>query len=510
MEDFSVIFAAKLTTLAILLLFVWVLYRKDMVKSVYFPILLFAVFLAELGNLTQTLAANPETVDVGMRLRFLSVPFIPTLWYLCVREFCGLNFRKKYSLPLLLIIPLIFCTLSFTWEHNRLLITEVIYFSGGRPGNPSLIYGPLISIRNFYQYGIDLLGLITLMLHFRAGTPYFRKQMLLFVVSALIPFANTFLYIMPIGGFNVDVTNYALAVFMILFTYCLFRFGIINRTSIIRDNVLHQIHEGVLLFDSNGIYMDANRVARRIFPELEATALGTCISKMAYLPFPPSALTDSQSSETAEFSREKDGFIETFNISMAPVEFRQKTIGYSVVLNNISLLKKALNELEEKSYRDPLTGLFNRGYLFTAGEKWIERFLLSGDPFSAILFDLDHFKKVNDTYGHPFGDFVLKETARICSSQLRQTDIPSRYGGEEFCLLLPGTPREGALLKAQAVRAAIEEHDFQNGGVQMKITASFGVASCDRSLPDDTFASLVQRADERLYEAKKSGRNKVC
>ena len=505
---------AGFTTLVSALLLILVIYRKDLVKSVYFPLLLFAVFLSELGNLVEMAGTTAEAVNMGLKIRMLGVPFIPTFWFLCILEFCGLKFKRGYAFMLLMIVPTLLAWQAVFWESHRLFIADVIFFEGGRPGNPTLVRGPLFFLREVYQYGIDVVGVCVLAWRFRMGTPRFKKQIQLFVVSALIPFSNTLTYIVPIGGFNVDVTHYILVFFMALFTVCLYHFGVINRMSIIRDNALHQVNEGVLLFDHERIYMDANRTAKRIFPELRVVALGTCASQMDYLPFSSLLTEDDGESGGAkaggEFSHERSGFVETFAVSVARLKFRRRLIGYSVILNNISLLKRTMDELEEKSSRDPLTKLYNRGYLFETGERWFDRYRRSGDAFGAILFDIDHFKRVNDTYGHPFGDYVLKEMARICSAELREADVLGRYGGEEFCLLLPNTSREGALAKAEYLRKRIAGHTFRSGDVRMSITASFGVVSCDSRLQDEEFTGLIKRADDNLYRAKESGRNCVC
>ncbi len=169
-----------------------------------------------------------------------------------------------------------------------------------------------------------------------------------------------------------------------------------------------------------------------------------------------------------------------------------------------------MDELEEKAIKDSLTKLYNRGYLFSVGESWVEKAQLSGEPLSAVMFDIDHFKEVNDTHGHTYGDYVLKEIAQVCLLGLRQSDILARYGGEEFCLLLLNTPIEGARNKAESLRAKIASHRFISDEIQTTVTASFGAASFDCETGEDNFSALLKRADGNLYRAKNGGRNRVC
>lgn len=500
---------AATATLAAFLLFITVLYRKDMVKSTFFPFMLLAVLFYQLGNLIEILSTTIEVANVGLKIRFIGIPFVPTLWYLYVREFCGLKFRKKWTQLCLFVVPVTIAVLAATWESNHLLFSGLFYPEGNPLGNPELVPGPLFPLRLAYQYTVNILGLVTLIWQYRKGTPRFRRQMSLFLFSALIPFFNIVTYTVDISAYNVDVTPYALVVLMTLLAFLMYRFGVINRAGIIKENALDHVHEGVILFDREGVFMDSNRAARSIFPQLQRVPLGTSVSEMAYLPFNATAL-ENDVKTTYEFTRKDEGSIKTFGVSIASIRFRSKPVGFGVILNNISSLKKTMDELEERSIKDPLTKLYNRGYLFTLGEDRVKNAPLNSEPFSVVMFDIDHFKRVNDTYGHLYGDYVLREMSEVCSIGLRQSDILARYGGEEFCLLLSNTPLEGAYSKAESLRAKISSHRFVQEDVQTTVTASFGVAGYDRSLDEDTFHDILKRADTNLYKAKSGGRNRVC
>lgn len=152
---------------------------------------------------------------------------------------------------------------------------------------------------------------------------------------------------------------------------------------------------------------------------------------------------------------------------------------------------------------DPLTDLFNRRSFESFFDKEASRSTRSGQPMALIMCDLDHFKEVNDHYGHGVGDQVLVTMADIIRRNLRRSDMPCRWGGEEFAMLLPETTLEDATAKAQKIRRDVEECSFCKN---VHITASFGVASF---LPDEDLLPLQHRADQALYQAKDEGRNKV-
>jgi diguanylate cyclase (GGDEF)-like protein len=160
--------------------------------------------------------------------------------------------------------------------------------------------------------------------------------------------------------------------------------------------------------------------------------------------------------------------------------------------------------LEELSFKDPLTGAYNRRYFRQRVEEEAKRHARFGEPVSLVLIDLDHFKPVNDRLGHSAGDDVLKEVAQVLMSHSRSFSIVTRYGGDEFAVLLVNTPKEGALRYAERIKAVVEHHTFKYGAL---LTASMGVAT----LPDDVGSSdeLIPAADRALYVAKRLGRNAV-
>ena len=157
---------------------------------------------------------------------------------------------------------------------------------------------------------------------------------------------------------------------------------------------------------------------------------------------------------------------------------------------------------------DPLTDIANRRSLFDAAGGEMQRAQRYGDPFSIIMIDIDHFKRINDRFGHAAGDSVLIEFAGLCARTCRtDLDIAGRVGGEEFAILMPGTTLEGAFGFAERLREAISEAAFQVEGTPVPITASFGVAAYEAG--DDSVADAFKRADDALYKAKAAGRNTV-
>jgi diguanylate cyclase (GGDEF)-like protein len=164
-------------------------------------------------------------------------------------------------------------------------------------------------------------------------------------------------------------------------------------------------------------------------------------------------------------------------------------------------------ELAKLSVTDALTGLRNRRFAEEQLDAQFLRFHRYRSPYSVVLFDLDHFKAVNDRFGHLAGDRMLQEIARHAADNTRETDVSTRYGGEEFLLILPETDIAGARVMAERLRGCIEAHPVTWNGVVIPMTASFGVAEA-ASADQDPY-HVVSRADEAMYLSKKAGRNRV-
>jgi two-component system, cell cycle response regulator len=162
-------------------------------------------------------------------------------------------------------------------------------------------------------------------------------------------------------------------------------------------------------------------------------------------------------------------------------------------------------ELERRALQDALTGVANRFALNQALEREMARSARTGSPLSVVLFDIDHFKRVNDTFGHLVGDDVIRGVATRSSSQIRRYDTLGRYGGEEFLLIAPECGAEQAASLAERMRRAICGRLFVSGISSIAVTASFGVASTDQRYRD--VRALLEAADEALYMAKRAGRN---
>lgn len=178
-------------------------------------------------------------------------------------------------------------------------------------------------------------------------------------------------------------------------------------------------------------------------------------------------------------------------------------------LDEVTKLRQRVDELAELVSHDPLSGLFNYRHFSETLPTVLERTRRSGRPSCLIMFDIDHFKRVNDTWGHEVGNIALKQAARILRQQTRMVDIVCRYGGEEFVVILPDTQLRQAVHVAERIRRTIEQTAVKLDQGEFHFTASMGVEvyQAQDSLEEEAF---VEAADKLLYQAKESGRNRVA
>jgi len=220
------------------------------------------------------------------------------------------------------------------------------------------------------------------------------------------------------------------------------------------------------------------------------------------------ALREGKPIRTEILKYARDGRSRWLDMNMVPLRDEQGNIThFACIERDMTRYKKIEQQLASMALFDSLTGTLNRPAFYQHAEKEFARSKRYYRPLSVIMLDIDHFKSVNDKYGHQGGDQVLQIFAEACQEVIRSTDIMGRVGGEEFALLLPDTPMKSAFNLAERLRQRINKYPYLAGDMLIDITASLGVAELQSD--DSEFRMLLQRADEALYKAKHAGRNQV-
>lgn len=197
------------------------------------------------------------------------------------------------------------------------------------------------------------------------------------------------------------------------------------------------------------------------------------------------------------------------NCTFGPIRNQNKEItAVYITVHDVTEVAVYEQKLIHLTKVDSLTELYNRGHLDSRLSEEIERSHRFNSPLSIFLLDIDHFKNINDTRGHLCGDYTLRKVSKLLKSLVRGTDILGRYGGEEFCCIMPMTNASQAFVLAERCRTQIAEASFTHAGNQVNVTVSIGIATINEH---DTLESLIKRADIAMYHAKGTGRNRtIC
>jgi diguanylate cyclase (GGDEF)-like protein len=292
----------------------------------------------------------------------------------------------------------------------------------------------------------------------------------------------------------------------------------LNRELRALRSALDQSEVGVMLLDSELRAQFMNRAFRRLWrlPDEVADSKPTFVGLMyhardtqAYA-IPAERIDDYISERTTLVKAGDERPVDIRLASGAVIRCRCKGLtegGRMLTYGNVSDLVRSADELAELAMKDALTGIHNRRHFTAQLESEWNRYRRYRRPMSLLILDIDHFKSINDRFGHDVGDEAIIHVARLCASKTRDSDVAARIGGEEFAVLLPETDLAEARAAAERLREAIVQRPAPTAGGTIGVTISIGVAEVDAAMTDP--ADLMKRADAALYAAKRAGRNRV-
>ena len=300
----------------------------------------------------------------------------------------------------------------------------------------------------------------------------------------------------------------------------MFSFGKKKRLSDICSNIVEQFEDAIVAIDSNHNITLFNEGAQRIFGFAPNEVLGEHLNLL--LPerfhlqhdlmieeFGASGKTSKGVGQRTRqiFGRRKDGSEFAASVFLVRTGAGTFNAGYAAVIRDISENKKTEDELLRLAATDPLTGAFNRREFTSLADQESQRANRYNRPLSIMMLDLDHFKKLNDTYGHAAGDKALQKFTTLCCNTLRTVDVFGRWGGEEFVTLLPETDSEGASIIAERLRKLVSQSILVFNDQKISLTTSIGIAQYRSG--EVTVEGPLSRADSAVYDAKKAGRNRI-
>ncbi len=455
------------------------------------------------------------------QLQYVGISAVPVAWLAYAMTYTGRGRQlRSWIMALIYGVSATTILLAFTNSSHGLIWSDVSLVQANGYSGLSLNHGAWFQVHVGMTYALIAVATGALGLHIAQSPRHWFR--LIFVIGAPVALAiPSVIYLTPLQPqVWVDLTPTGLAVANGLLGWGLMRKGLLDFAPVARTTVVEEMRDCVIVVDRSGRIVDVNRAAAQL---LGVRVHGPVPIDLGTAWISNRGRGPGEEPEPARIElRTTDNRDLKFEMSVAalgPQEGRGRSV---LVLRDITermriedelretttKLEKANGELERRANTDGLTGLANRRHFLDVLEREIERADRYGRPLALIMLDLDHFKRVNDNYGHAAGDSVLKAAAAALNRVSRDTDLPARLGGEELALLLPETHVEGASQMAERLRTLIAaERHLSPHGTDFSVTSSFGVAA--HMAGDGEAVDLMQRSDEALYRAKAEGRDRV-
>lgn len=484
--------------------------RNESHQALTFCFLLVASALYVFGYSGQIAQTTVPQAYRWVLFQGLATPWLYPLWLLIAFQ----HNRRKVPVPALFVIPAIVFVLRLTDPWHGLFFGSKVMVVHGPFHILSMSYGPFCILQNIYALAAYLLSIWLYANSVSKSAGFYRRQSLLMLIFTIIVLVS---YIFPVFGLiphDINISPFSMVLIGGVYFYALFGFGSFNTVPLTRRLIFSSMRDAVLVVDTNLRLLDFNPAAQNLLPTLEQKHIGQPALQV-FAPY--DGLTESLTSpETTEinltmatglgWSQLQD---RSFEVRSFPLIARNRIIGYAAILADMTAQTLLREQLRLHAETDPLTGIANRRLFDQALERECKRSDRFNMPFSLLMIDVDHFKRINDKFGHPAGDEVLRTLARRIRERVRESDLLARYGGEEFAILLVETPLGQAYILAEHIRAAVQDEPFVLSTMQLPVTVSIGLAT---RAPGDLTSpvALMKQADLALYQAKAHGRNQTA
>ncbi|MGN7454289.1 histidine kinase N-terminal 7TM domain-containing diguanylate cyclase [Paenibacillus pasadenensis] len=497
-----------------LLIAIYALFIRGMVSLRLIYLLLCGSFvLYTFGAAFEKASDTLSGVLFWTAVQYAGMPFAAPLTLLMALELIGKpDLLPRWGKRLLFVIPAVSFLLVATSSYHSLFYRAMRFEEVGGVRSLEFDMGQWYIVHGSFTSGTLMLSLVLVLIRLAQPSRGFKPQLAAVAVGIAVPVASSLAYLLGLSPHGVDPVPIVLCLTSALYAWAFLRADLITIVPLARDSVMESMGEGVLVMDADWRLLDTNRSARLHLPELEKAAVGRSLHDLE-LPAEASAAFHAAlatAGEAIPFSRGEGASALHFEVYSAPVQRGAGRIGgHLLVLRDTTERRRLQEELHRLASLDSLTGILNRGAFLSQSAEALAGCVRAKRPCSLLLFDLDHFKSINDTYGHEAGDIALQGAASIVRERLEPEMLFARYGGEEFVLLLPGWEEEGAIRFAEQLRAAAEEARLAlPDGREIGIRASFGAAASPAGrIPD--YLEMYRRADQALYQAKEQGRNRV-
>lgn len=503
-----------LTALSMFGFVVSIYWQQRIHTNIYLVALIFVCGIYPLGYSLEILAQTLKWKMVFLYVEYLGISFIPPFALLTALTFSRGNASRVVSVirwPLYLISLITFASALTTAQYGFLYERFWIKTSG-----PFRMLTFTTGTWYWVQVGyIQIAGIISLLIYLKQwifSSSRHRHIAAYMFLGSIFPFVSHIVYISGLIPHNIDSSPFSMALSSAVFYWAIYHSDFARIRPIAREKTFEWMKDAALVLDTAGNPLDYNQSFQKLFLQNQKIPLSKVFDTVNK-DFPEmSELFIKKQNENSEKIFKIAN--KHFHVSRVDVpDFRQKVMGYVFVFHDITAQMEMVSMLKKLATTDELTGLYNRRYFSEISQKEVQRAMRYKRELSVGIIDVDHFKKINDQYGHDAGDTVLKMLAQVFQNTLRASDLVARYGGEEFVCLFPETGAEGAKIIAGRLKQSVEDLIWQNPINNLKVTVSIGLCSLknfeDKQTVSEWISNLTRNADRALYAAKNRGRNQV-
>jgi diguanylate cyclase (GGDEF)-like protein/PAS domain S-box-containing protein len=465
-----------------------------------------------LSYVLELLASSDEITLFWSRFGYVFISTIALSLFIFVARFLG---QDKWFRPgmMVFLILLPIATNILIWHedlHSLMWEEYSVVPYGDLSINIIQEYGIWFWVSNGISYLLIFFSLFMLIRYALRSSMLYRQQATWILLGSFFPIAVNLLYVFRvIPKLTMDFTPIAFAVSGVFVAMGIFRDKLFDLSPFAREMLLDHIDDGLILIDDQDRVVDSNPAASFIFAVERKEFIGKSIKDL--LLDWEKILTregDPDGHHTIALVRDSQKCHYDVKVSHL-VGRRNAVLGRIILLRDVTERVRLLEDVQQLAIRDALTEAYNRRHFFHLANQILEQSIRYQRPVAILVLDIDHFKRINDAFGHITGDRVLKRFTTLCKQVTRASDILARYGGEEFVIFLPETTRRNAYSVAERLRQKVASTPVLDGEESIYMTVSIGVASYDPLSPAVSLDVLLGRADQSLYQAKQNGRNRV-
>lgn len=487
-----------------LALFLYSLTKNRNGLSVSFALLCLVISIYILGYGFELKAQSIEEIKYFLKMEHFGVTFMSGFWMILTYRYYFKTAMPIKMIIILMIIPFLTLFFASTNEYHHFMYTNITAMEYKGHLLAVLSKGPWNYVNIIYIYLIQVFSVFVFIKSWQKERFKIGTQSFWMLLAAICPWVFNIIFYLGYSPLNIDLTPFGLSFSGVFFYIAIFKHDFLDIKELVKDVTLLELNEGIIVIDDKKRLIDYNRAAKEVFNWLDKSHIGTDISR-----FKDGEYILEQIMNQFEIEVSKEGIEKHYEFNKTILNENNKVLGCVYIIQDITKQREMLRVLDDLANYDALTKIYNRRKLIEEAEKELLKAQRHTHYISFLMFDIDHFKFINDNYGHLAGDEVLRELARTCSKRIRRTDILGRYGGEEFLIVLPETTKENAFQFAENLRELISEMEIFYEGQVIQVKVSIGIESVLMDNEDYNIDKLIDNADKALYQAKKNGRNQT-